>query len=220
MAFSFRCHVCTTNNKGVGVADVVKALVHHVGIATVGVRVLAAATRKGHWEDPCTESAPVVQRYNNTGRSRCISLHYLYKVIGCFVPRSGSSFLVPDLRSSFRIFVPRSGSSFLVPDLRSSFRIFVPRSGSSFLVPDLRSSFRIFVPRSGSSFLVPDLRSSFRIFVPRSGCSFLVPDLRSSFRIFVPRSGSSFLVPDLRSSFRIFVPRSGYNPRFITISYR
>ena len=28
----------------VGVADVVKALVHHVGIATIGVRVPAAAT--------------------------------------------------------------------------------------------------------------------------------------------------------------------------------
>ena len=42
-------------NLGVGVADVVKALVHHVGIANVWVRVQAAGTRKGHWEDPCTE---------------------------------------------------------------------------------------------------------------------------------------------------------------------
>ena len=31
---------------GVGVADVVEALVHHVGIATVGVRVTTAATKK------------------------------------------------------------------------------------------------------------------------------------------------------------------------------
>ena len=46
----------------VGVADVVKALVHHVGIATVWVRVQAAGTKKGHWEDPCTECAPIVQR--------------------------------------------------------------------------------------------------------------------------------------------------------------
>ena len=37
------------------------------------------------------------------------------------VPRSGSSFLVPDPRSSFRIFVPRSGSSFIVPDLTYRF---------------------------------------------------------------------------------------------------
>ena len=52
-------------------------------------------------------------------------LHYLHKVVGCFVSRSGSSFLVPD---------PRSGSSFwiLVP---------VPRSGSSFLVPDVTCRF-------------------------------------------------------------------------------
>ena len=33
---------------GVGVADVVKALVLHVGIATVWVRVQAASTKKGH----------------------------------------------------------------------------------------------------------------------------------------------------------------------------
>ena len=46
----------------VGVADVVKVLVHHVGIATVRVRVHAAAMKKGHWEDPCTECAPIVQR--------------------------------------------------------------------------------------------------------------------------------------------------------------
>ena len=37
------------------------------------------------------------------------------------VPRSGSSFLVPDPRSSFRILVSRSGSSFLVPDLTYRF---------------------------------------------------------------------------------------------------
>ena len=54
--------VTQTNPTGVGVADIVKALVHHVGIATVGVRVPAAATKKGHWEDPCTEGAPIVQR--------------------------------------------------------------------------------------------------------------------------------------------------------------
>ena len=66
------------------------------------------------------------------------------------IPRSGSLFLIPDPRSSFRILVPRSGSSFLVPDPRSSFRILVPRSGSSFLVP-----------RSRSSFLVPDLTYRF-----------------------------------------------------------
>ena len=90
--------------------------------------------------------------------------------------------------------VPRSGSLFLIPDPRSSFRILVPRFRSSFLVPD---------PRSGSSFLVPDPRSSFRILVPRSGSSFLVSDPRSSFRILVPRSRSSFLVPDPHSSFRI-----------------
>ena len=43
-------------------ADVIEALVHHVGIATVWVRVQAAGTKKGHWEDPCTECAPIVQR--------------------------------------------------------------------------------------------------------------------------------------------------------------
>ena len=32
---------------GVGVADDAKALVHHVGTATVGVRVPAGATKKG-----------------------------------------------------------------------------------------------------------------------------------------------------------------------------
>ena len=37
------------------------------------------------------------------------SLRYLYKVIGCFVPRSGSPFLVPDPHSLFRILVPHSG---------------------------------------------------------------------------------------------------------------
>ena len=47
---------------GVGVADVVKALVHHLGIATVWVRVQAAATKRGYWEDTCTECAPIVQR--------------------------------------------------------------------------------------------------------------------------------------------------------------
>ena len=42
-------------------ADVVKALVHLVGIAMVGVRVPAEATIKGRWVDPCTEGAPIVQ---------------------------------------------------------------------------------------------------------------------------------------------------------------
>ena len=49
---------------------------------------------------------------------------------GCRVSRAPSQSLVP-----------RSGSSFLVPDPRSSFRILVPRSGSSFLVPDLTYRF-------------------------------------------------------------------------------
>ena len=50
--------------------DVVEELVHHVGIATVGVQVPAAAMKKGHWIDPCTEGAPIVyNRYNNTKRS-------------------------------------------------------------------------------------------------------------------------------------------------------
>ena len=40
------------------------------------------------------------------------SLHYLYKVIGCFVPRSGSSFLIPDPHSSFRMLVPHSRYNF------------------------------------------------------------------------------------------------------------
>ena len=39
-------------------ADVVKALVHRVGTATVGVRVPAAATKKGHWEDPLHRMCP------------------------------------------------------------------------------------------------------------------------------------------------------------------
>ena len=56
-------------------------------------------------------------------------LHYLHKVVGCFVPRSRSSFPIPDPRSSFQILVPRSGSSFLVRDPSSSFRILGPRSG-------------------------------------------------------------------------------------------
>ena len=47
-------------------ADVVKALIHHVGIATVRVRVPTAATKKGHWEDPCTECAPIVQKKTQT----------------------------------------------------------------------------------------------------------------------------------------------------------
>ena len=53
---------------GVGVADVVKALVHLVGIAMVGVRVPAGAraTKKGRWVDPCTEGAPIVQRNTTT----------------------------------------------------------------------------------------------------------------------------------------------------------
>ena len=37
---------------GVGVAKVVKALVHHVGIATVGVRVPAAGMKKGIGKTP------------------------------------------------------------------------------------------------------------------------------------------------------------------------
>ena len=49
-------------------ADVVKALVHLVGIAMVGVRVPAGATIKGRWVDPCPNSP---KKYNNTGRSRC-----------------------------------------------------------------------------------------------------------------------------------------------------
>ena len=39
-------------------AVVVEALVHHVGIATVGVRVPAAGLKKGHWVDPCTVLCP------------------------------------------------------------------------------------------------------------------------------------------------------------------
>ena len=49
-------------------------------------------------------------------------LHYLHKVVGCFVPRSRSSFPGPDPRSSVQILFPRSRSLFL-------FRILVPRSG-------------------------------------------------------------------------------------------
>ena len=37
---------------GVGVADIVKALVHYVGIATVRVRLSAAATKKGIGKTP------------------------------------------------------------------------------------------------------------------------------------------------------------------------
>ena len=96
-------------------------------------------------------------------------LRYLYKVIGCFVPRSGCSFLVPDARSSFRMLLPRSGCSFLILDAPSSFRMLVPRSGCSFLIPDAPSSFRMFLPRSGCSFRVPDAPSAFRMLLPRSG---------------------------------------------------
>ena len=42
-------------------------------------------------------------------------LHYLHKVVECFVP---------DPRFSFRILVPRSGSSFLVPD--ETYRLITP----------------------------------------------------------------------------------------------
>ena len=84
-------------------------------------------------------------------------------------------------RTPFQILVLRSGSSFLVPDPRSSFRILVPRSRSSFLVPDPRSSLQILVPRYGSSFLVPDPHSSFPILVSCSGSSFLVPDVTYRF---------------------------------------
>ena len=64
-------------------------------------------------------------------------------------------------RTMSKILVPRSGSSFLVPDPRSSFRILVPLYGSSFLFTDPRSSFRILDPRSGSSILVPDVTYRF-----------------------------------------------------------
>ena len=47
-------------------ADVVNALVHLVGIAMVGVRVPAGATKNGRWVDPCTEGAPIVQRNTTT----------------------------------------------------------------------------------------------------------------------------------------------------------
>ena len=47
-------------------SQIVKALVHHVGTATVGVRVPAGATKKGHWVDPCTEGVPIVQRNTTT----------------------------------------------------------------------------------------------------------------------------------------------------------
>ena len=46
---------------GVGVANVVKALIHHVKIVPVEVRVSAVeANEKGCWEDPCTEGAPII----------------------------------------------------------------------------------------------------------------------------------------------------------------
>ena len=51
---------------GVWVADVIQALVHLVGIAMVGVRVPAGATKKGTWVDPCTGGAPKVQRNTTT----------------------------------------------------------------------------------------------------------------------------------------------------------
>ena len=58
-------------------------------------------------------------------------LHYLYKVVGCFIPPSG---LLHYLYKVVGCFVPPSGSSFLVPDPRSgsSFRILVPRSGCNY----------------------------------------------------------------------------------------
>ena len=47
---------------GVGMADDVKALVHHVGIATVRVRVPSEQLRKRALVDPRTEGAPIVQQ--------------------------------------------------------------------------------------------------------------------------------------------------------------
>ena len=53
-------------NWGVGVVDDFKALVHHVGIATVRVRILSGSRQssyeKGLWADPCTEGAPMVRQ--------------------------------------------------------------------------------------------------------------------------------------------------------------
>ena len=42
---------------------VVKALVHHVDTAVVGVRIPSPAKGKNaHWADPCTEGAPIVRQ--------------------------------------------------------------------------------------------------------------------------------------------------------------
>ena len=42
----------------IGLAVVVEALVHHVGIVPAGVRVPAAGMKKGYWVDPCTVLCP------------------------------------------------------------------------------------------------------------------------------------------------------------------
>ena len=48
---------------GVGVADVVKAPVHHVDTAVVGSSSPVTSKRKNaHWADPCTEGAPIVRQ--------------------------------------------------------------------------------------------------------------------------------------------------------------
>ena len=44
-------------------AGVVKAPVHDVDTAVVGVRVPSPVKRKNaHWADPCTEGAPIVRQ--------------------------------------------------------------------------------------------------------------------------------------------------------------
>ena len=68
-------NINTSPRGGVGgVADVIKALVHHVAIATVWVRVQGAAHEKRALGRPlhrmCPNSPKKIR--NNTGRSRCI----------------------------------------------------------------------------------------------------------------------------------------------------
>ena len=99
-------------------------------------------------------------------------LHYLHKVVGYLVPCPRFSFLVRDLRSSFRIPVPCSRSSLLVPDLTYRF-ITISRLLAKMVVMQklvisdhLLKTFRIFYfvctsilsvsnTQSGSSLLAP-----------------------------------------------------------------
>jgi hypothetical protein len=79
------------------------------------------------------------QTTKKTRRKRGREAKFVSSVkFGKFVPSSGSSCQVQEVRVKFRKFVSSSGSSFQVREVRVKFRKFVSSSGSSCQVREVR----------------------------------------------------------------------------------